>query len=129
MELLVYFSQGENVGYTIRVVPHSAIPTEVPHKIRSGNACITMDLHPTIRFVDVAEESPVTEDGNSGLTINQDPFFGDMGAMLGFGVHIGRHQELIGGIDIFLVSTSAARHEKLFSCIGIIIRSSRLRRF
>ena len=88
-----------------------------------------MDVHPTIRLVDVPEELAVTEDGNSGLAIKKDPFFGDMGAMLGFGVHIGRHQELIDGIDIFLASTSAARHEKLFSCVSIVIRPSRLRRF
>ena len=88
-----------------------------------------MDVHPTIGFADVPEESSVTEDGNGGLAIKQDPFFGDMGTMPGFGVHIGRHQELIGGINIFLVSTSAARHKKLFSHVGIVISSSRLRRF
>ena len=64
MELLAYFSQGENVGYTIRVVPHSTILTEVPHEIRSGNVCIAMDMHPTVGFGDVPEESLVPEDGN-----------------------------------------------------------------
>ena len=106
MDLLAYFSQGENVGYTIRVVPNSTIPTEVPNKIRSGNASVAMDVHPAIGLVDVPEESSVATDGNGGLTIEQDPFFGDMGTMLGFGAHIGSNQELIS-CSAMLVSSSA----------------------
>ena len=69
MELLAYFGQGENVGDTIRVVPNSTIPTEVTNKIRSGIASIAVDVHPTIGFADVPEESSVAETGDGGLTI------------------------------------------------------------
>ena len=52
-----------------------------------------MDVHPPIGFADDPEESMVTEDGDSGLAIKQDPFFWDVSAMVGLGVPIGGHQD------------------------------------
>ena len=53
MELLAYRSQGQDIGNAIRVVPYHSISTEIAHEICPGYPCITVDVHPTIRFMNV----------------------------------------------------------------------------
>ena len=69
MKLSADFSQGQNIGNPIRVVPHCPISTELTHEVGPGDPCIAMDVHPPIRFTDVSEEPMVAEDRDSGLAV------------------------------------------------------------
>ena len=69
MKLSAYFSQGQDVGNSVRVVPHCSISTELTYEVCPGDPCIAMDVHPPIGFTDVSEEPPVAEDRDSGLAV------------------------------------------------------------
>ena len=111
MELLVYLSQGQDIGNAIRVVLYHSVSTEITHEVCPGSPHITVDVHPTIRFMNVFEKAMITEYRDSGLAVKQDPFFWDMPSMTSLQCSICQKEKLAGGILIFLLIIHSASHQ------------------